>query len=325
MASTDARPVPIKNTAYRAVFPIYNNTGALVSGAAGLDSEVSKDQGTFTDCTNEATEIATSSGVYYLDITSTEMNADSVAVIVKTSTTDAKTTLIVLYPQESGDIKVDVQSFGGAAGVFSGGRPEVNVSHFGGNAGTFASGIPAVNATQIEGSDATNQIRDAVVDDATRIDASALNTLSGHDPGEAIMGATDLGTGAGLTSLASAANLSTVAGYVDTEIGAILTLLGDLETLLASVHAKTTNLPASPAATSDIPTAVQNADALLGRNIAGGSNGGRTVTQAFRRLRNRVAVLAGILTVYREDDTASDWTAAVTTAAGDPVSEVDPS
>lgn len=61
-----------------------------------------------------------------------------------------------------------------------------------------------------------------IVDDATRIDASALNTLSSHDPGETIMGATDLGTGAGLTSLASAANLATVAGYLDTEIAAIL-------------------------------------------------------------------------------------------------------
>lgn len=40
-----------------------------------------------------------------------------------------------------------------------------------------------VNVLEIEGSDATDQIRDAVVDDATRIDASALNTLSGHDPG----------------------------------------------------------------------------------------------------------------------------------------------
>ncbi len=39
------------------------------------------------------------------------------------------------------------------------------------------------NSDQIEGGDATDAIRDAVVDDATRIDASALNTLSGHDPG----------------------------------------------------------------------------------------------------------------------------------------------
>jgi hypothetical protein len=51
-----------------------------------------------------------------------------------------------------------------------------------------------VDVASIEGSDATDQIRDSVVDDATRIDASALNTLSGHDPGETIMGATDLAT-----------------------------------------------------------------------------------------------------------------------------------
>lgn len=113
MAASDSRPVPIKNTAYRAIFPILDADGDLVTGAASLDSEVSKDCGTFTDCTNEATEIATSSGIYYLDLTSTEMNADSVAVIVKTGTSGAKTTTIVLYPQESGDIKVDVQSLNG--------------------------------------------------------------------------------------------------------------------------------------------------------------------------------------------------------------------
>lgn len=55
---------------------------------------------------------------------------------------------------------------------------DVNVSQFGGSGGSFSGGIPAVNTTQIEGSDATDQIRDAVVDDATRIDASALNTAS---------------------------------------------------------------------------------------------------------------------------------------------------
>jgi len=47
-----------------------------------------------------------------------------------------------------------------------------------------------VDVASIEGSDATNQIRDAVVDDATRIDASALNTLSGHDPGGTIASST---------------------------------------------------------------------------------------------------------------------------------------
>lgn len=115
MASTDARPVPIKNTAYRVTFPLYKSDGTLITGAASLDSEVSKDAGTFADCTNEATEIATSSGVYYLDLTSTEMNADCVAVVVKTSSAGAVPPTFILYPQENGDIKIDVQSWAGTA------------------------------------------------------------------------------------------------------------------------------------------------------------------------------------------------------------------
>lgn len=108
MAASDARPIPQKNVAYRVTFPIFDADGDLVTGAAGLDSEVSKDAGTFADCTNEATEIATNSGMYYLDLTSTEMNADTVAIIVKTSTSGAKTTPIVMYPEEAGDIRVNI-------------------------------------------------------------------------------------------------------------------------------------------------------------------------------------------------------------------------
>jgi hypothetical protein len=138
-----------------------------------------------------------------------------------------------------------------------------------------------VDATQIEGSDATNQIRDAVVDDATRIDASALNTLSSHDPGEAIMGATDLGTGAGLTSLASQtsvddlptnAELATALGTADDAVLAQVAL----------VKAKTDNLPSDPAdasiiaaatdailtAVADVPTNAELATALAGADDA---------------------------------------------------------
>lgn len=98
MAATDAMPWPIKNRAYRITFPIFDDDGDLVTGAASLDTEISKDGGTFADATNEAQEIATSSGIYYLDLTATEMNADTVAIIVKTGTAGAKTTPIVLYP-----------------------------------------------------------------------------------------------------------------------------------------------------------------------------------------------------------------------------------
>lgn len=107
MAATDARAIPFKNQAYRVTFPIYDADGDPVSGAAALDSEVSKDAGAFADCTNEATEIGTS-GIYYLDLTSTEMNADTVAIRVQTSTSGAKTTVIILYPQETADLVVTV-------------------------------------------------------------------------------------------------------------------------------------------------------------------------------------------------------------------------
>lgn len=51
------------------------------------------------------------------------------------------------------------------------------------DANTVSATNVSANVNQIEGADPTDTIRDAVVDDATRIDASELNTLSGHDPG----------------------------------------------------------------------------------------------------------------------------------------------
>lgn len=67
------------------------------------------------------------------------------------------------------------------------------------------------------------------------------------------------------------------------------------------------------------------ADEVLDRDLAGGASGGsRNVRNALRSLRNKVAIAAGTLTVYQEDDSTSAWTAAVTTAAGDPIDSIDP-
>jgi hypothetical protein len=159
MASTDAKPVPQKNVAFRVTFPLLDADGDLVTGASSLDSEVSKDGGTFADCTNEATEIATSSGMYYLDLTSTEMNADTVSIIVKSAS--AKTTTLVMYPEEAGDIRVNVTAFGGTAGTFASGRPEVNATHWGGTAVASANVLidNAITAAKI----ASNAITDAKI------------------------------------------------------------------------------------------------------------------------------------------------------------------
>jgi hypothetical protein len=115
MAATDAKIYPIKNQAYRATLVILDADGDPVSGATGLDSEVSKDGGTFADCTSEATEIATASGIYFLDLTATEMNADTVAVQVKTTSSGAKTTVLVFYPLEDADIRVNAVQWAGSA------------------------------------------------------------------------------------------------------------------------------------------------------------------------------------------------------------------
>jgi hypothetical protein len=70
------------------------------------------------------------------------------------------------------------------------------------------------------------------------------------------------------------------------------------------------------------------ADRLLGRSIAGGADGGRTVAQALAASRNRVEIdstsTPPTLTVYDVDDTTVLWRARVTTAKGDPLSGVDP-
>jgi len=66
------------------------------------------------------------------------------------------------------------------------------------------------------------------------------------------------------------------------------------------------------------------ADKILGRNLAGGADGTRTVQDALRALRNRTNAVGSTLTVYQEDDTTAAWTAALTTTAGDPISQIDP-
>lgn len=113
MAASDARPVPIKNTAYRLSFDIRDQEGDLITGGiTGLDSEVSLDGAAFADCTNESTEIGTSSCLF-LDLTAAEMNADTVFVKVTCTNTGAKPFTWVLYPAENTDIPVNVTAISG--------------------------------------------------------------------------------------------------------------------------------------------------------------------------------------------------------------------
>ncbi|MFN8450262.1 MAG: hypothetical protein U0521_17170 [Anaerolineae bacterium] len=55
------------------------NDGSVITGWTGAAASVSKDGATAASATNTPTEIASSFGVGYLDLTATEMNADAVA------------------------------------------------------------------------------------------------------------------------------------------------------------------------------------------------------------------------------------------------------
>lgn len=67
------------------------------------------------------------------------------------------------------------------------------------------------------------------------------------------------------------------------------------------------------------------ADKFLARNIAGGSDGGRTVQQALYPLRNKWTATTGVYTVYGTDDTTISWSSTMSSdAAANPIVGNDP-
>jgi hypothetical protein len=80
----NALPYPVYGAPWTVVLPVLDADGDLVTGASTPDSEISKNGDTFADCTNELTEIATASGMYYLSLTGTELTCDVASIICKT-------------------------------------------------------------------------------------------------------------------------------------------------------------------------------------------------------------------------------------------------
>lgn len=68
------------------------------------------------------------------------------------------------------------------------------------------------------------------------------------------------------------------------------------------------------------------ADRILLRNVASGSDGGRSVAEALYALRNRVAIDGSIGTVFQVNDTSSAWTFSVATVSANSglVNQIDP-
>ncbi len=102
--------------------------------------------------------------------------------------------------------------------------------------------------------------------------------------------------------------LNAIDDYIDTEVAALTAAVGSISTAVGSLS-----------------SAQEIADVFLGRNLAGGSDGGRTVQDALRFLRNRWVRTATTLVVYTEDDTTQAWASTLTSSgSADPTVESNP-
>lgn len=239
------------------------------------------------------------------------------------------------------------------------------------------------------------EILSYIVDDATRIDASALNTATGTTI-PAILDDTDLiddGTsglakiatdvaailvdtaeigvaGDGLTNINLpnqtmdivgniVGNLSGSVGSVTGAVGSVTGAVGsvaaggitaasiatdaiDADAIAASavteIQSGLSTLDAAGVRTAvglgsanldtqlgDLPTATENADALLKRDWSSVSGeAARSVLNALRKLRNEWSISGSTLTVKKEDDSTTAYTQSLTTSgSADPIVSID--
>lgn len=181
----------------------------------------------------------------------------------------------------------------------------------------------------------------AMASDVLTSTALAASAVTEIQSGLSTLDAAGVRTAVGLAAANLDTQLTTIDDLLDTEVAAIkaktdqlvFTTANRVDATAITVSDKTGYSIASGGIGSGaIAAAEQNAlaDAFLDRNMATGTDNGtnstavRTVRQALRRMRNKESIAAGTLTVTKEDDSTTSWTAAVTTTAGDPLSAVDP-
>lgn len=185
----------------------------------------------------------------------------------------------------SGQVDANVTQFGGTNATTSAGRPEVNTTHAAGTA--WGSGAITAASIASDAITAAKIATGAIDADAIASDAITAAKIA-NDAITAAKVASDVTTEI-QSGLATAANLATVAGYLDTEIAAILADTNELQTdwanggrldlildarasqasvdgldgkidtidsIVDAITAKTVNLPADPADASDVAAAI---------------------------------------------------------------------
>jgi hypothetical protein len=249
VASTDSRPVPRKNTAFRFYFAIRKNDGTLITTWTGMDSEVSLDGAAFSDCTNEATEIGTS-GVGYIDFTSGEMNADAVCYKLTVTNTSALPLVVTFFPEEVGDYRADVVQISGDTTAAD--NLELAADGTGYNLGGGS-----IVAASVTGAVASVTGAVASVTGAVGSVTGAVGSVTGNVGGNVTGSVGSVATG-GITAASFAADAITaakIAADVTTEIQAGLATASSITALDGKIDTIDSNVDAILVDTAEIGTA----------------------------------------------------------------------
>jgi hypothetical protein len=310
------------------VLPIFFSTYAGATGASitltGLavtDIEIYKDGGT--------TQRASDAGYTLLDTDGIDFDAitgiHGFSIDTGDNTDASFYTVGAWFHVVVSAVTVDAQTVNFIAAAFrivpaesSAGVPKVDLSHWLGTAAATptVAGVPEVDVTHVAG--ATTNVA-ALATNAEAIKAKTDNLPSDPADQSLIIAATDavmarLGAPAGASISADIATRASQASVDDVPTNAELaTALGTADdAVLAAIDA--------------LPTATENADALLNRDMSAVSDtNARSPLNALRFIRNKWDVAAGVLTVKKEDDSTTAWTASVSTDAGaEPVIGNDP-
>lgn len=229
-------------------------------------------------------------------------------------------------------VSANVDQINGATVTSATGQFGVNVVNFAGStvtgrdigasvllsAGTgtgqldFTSGVVKANATQIAGS-AVDTTSPQLGVRVNNIVANAVDTTSAQ------LGVRLVNIGASAVNTTSAqlgVNLVNISGAAVTSASA---QIGANVVSIASGAVTSTAFTTDAIGSTQLAATavVKISDGLLDRDMSVGADSGtttvRTVRQALRFLRNKWSIAAGTLTICKEDDTATSWTAAVTT------------
>jgi len=304
--------------------------------AANITAYVAKDYGTVTVLADtSATEMdATNAPGYYLFAAAQgETNGDCLLVSAKSATANIKVlgapaviytrpTTGWLAPTVAGRT-LDV-SAGGEAGIdwANVGSPTTSLALTGTTiAVTQKVDVDTIKTNPVVNAGTITFPTTATLASTTNITAGTITTVgtlttyTGNTPQTGDSFARIGAAGASLTSVALTAtqafnNTGTWTGSLTGSVGSVTGAVGSVTAAVTLTAGERNSV----------------ADALLARNIAGGSSAGRIVTDALRFLRNKWSISGTTLTVCAEDDTATAWTATITTdAAALPITANDPS